>query len=45
LKRVAFGITVTIGTEIGLINDKPWKRAYVMFKENTKVNLQANDVK
>jgi len=25
-----------------LVNDQPWKRAYVAFKENTKINFKAD---
>jgi len=37
--------TTGTGHKWRLINDQPWKRAYVMFKENTKINFQADDAK
>jgi quercetin dioxygenase-like cupin family protein len=35
--------TAGSGHKWHLTNDQPWKRAYVAFKKNTKVNFQADE--
>ncbi len=37
--------TTGSGHKWRLTNDQPWKRAYVVFKEDTKVNFQADDMR
>jgi quercetin dioxygenase-like cupin family protein len=35
--------TTGSGHKWRLINDQPWQRVYVVFKENTKINFKANE--
>ncbi len=37
--------TVGSGHKWRLVNDQPWKRAYVVLKEGAKINFQADDAR